>query len=771
MSEAKMSDSLVNVINSIRSDVQKENNGVLSPEFLILGMVDHSESFNVILSDLKINTLKLKSDLILYINKSKNKKDKAEGTEEGHDVLKKAITLDKVISRTIMKSMEVKNAKKIEFNEIDLLITILEFNHLKVTEILADNNITIDDVINHEESMDKETYQEERTGGQTSSLSNLLKNFVTDLTDVARSGKLAPMVGRIEEVERIEEILSRKKKNNPIIVGDAGVGKTAIVEGLVQKIVSGEVHESLKNFKVLSLDVNGMIAGTKFRGDLEDRVKKIIDHVSNGETILFIDEIHTIVNAGKSADNGSDIGNTLKPYLSSGKVRCIGATTTEEYRQIFEKNTALSRRFNKVDINELSPEATLHVLHQIKGDYESSHKVKYSEEALNSIVSLADRFLHTKKFPDKAIDILDESGAYVKLRNKDKVVDVNVIEQVISKMAKQPVKDSTVENRTLLSNLDENLNKSIFGQEDAISKIVDAIVLSKSGFGSKDKPIGSYLFIGPTGVGKTELVKQIASEMSMELLRLDMSEYKEGHSVSKLLGAPAGYVGYGKGGLLTEQVNKNPYSIILLDEFEKAHHDVYNAFLQVFDYGFITDSEGRKIDFRNTIIVMTSNAGIKLNNQEKNGIGFLKSEKATESLVNWDIVNKIFKPEFRNRLDGIVEFKPISKEMIINIVNKNLSPIISKCEENGYSLEINNEVIELMAQKGYVPEMGARPVAKVVKEMIAMPLSRLTTFTDIPKDSVLIASLEDDKVKFEISCKEITKVKVARKRVNKVTTE
>lgn len=770
MSDAKMSESLINVINSIRSDVQNENEGILSPEFLVLGMIDHSESFKIILSDLKINTGKLKKDLISYIQKSKSTSNKKiEESINSSDSLKKAITLDKIISRTIMKSMEVKNSPKIEFNEIDLLITILEFNHLKVTEILAENNISIDDVVSHEESINKETYQEERSSGQASSLNQLLKNFVTDLTEVARSGKLSPMVGRIEEVERIEEILSRKKKNNPIIVGDAGVGKTAIVEGLVQKIVSGEIHESLKNFKVLSLDVNGMIAGTKFRGDLEDRVKKIIDHVSNGETILFIDEIHTIVNAGKSSDNGNDIGNTLKPYLSSGKIRCIGATTTEEYRQIFEKNSALSRRFNKVDISELSEEATLHVLNQIKGEYEKAHKVKYESEALKSIVTLAARFLHTKKFPDKAIDILDESGAYVKLRNEDKVVNVSIIEKVISKMAKQPVKDSTVESRQLLKELDSNLNKSIFGQKEAISKIVDAIVLSKSGFGNESKPIGSYLFIGPTGVGKTELVKQIANEMNMELLRLDMSEYKESHSVSKLLGAPAGYVGYGKGGLLTEQVNKNPYSIILLDEFEKAHPDVYNTFLQVFDYGFITDSEGRKVDFRNTIIVMTSNAGIKLNNQEKNGIGFVRNEKVEQSLVNWDIVNKLFKPEFRNRLDGIVEFKPISKEMIIGIVNKNLSPIFDKCIENGYILEVDHEVIEYMAKKGYVPEMGARPVAKVVKEMIAMPLSRLTTFTDIPKDSVISATLEEDKVKFEISFKEVTKIKVARKIVKKVS--
>lgn len=745
MSEAKMSESLENIIKNISDSVKNDNNGTLSPEYLVLGMIDHSDSFKNILRDLKVNVSKLKKELEEYIAKAKPTTKKS-NTED----FSNTITLQKIISRTIMKAIDANDSKRIEFNEIDLLITILEQAHFAVTEILIQNNIIIDAVLSHEESSQRESVQDERGSGQSNNLTQLLKNFITDLTEVARQNKLEPMIGRIDEVERLEEILARRKKNNPIIVGDAGVGKTAIVEGLAQKIASGNVHPSLKGSKLLVLDVNGLIAGTKFRGDLEERVKKIIDHVSNSETILFIDEIHTIVNAGKSSESGTDIGNTLKPYLSSGKIRCIGATTTEEYRQIFEKNSALSRRFNKVDVDELSPEATLHVLKQIKESYETGHKVIYEDSAIVSIVSLASRFLHNKKFPDKAIDILDEAGAYVKLRNKNKVVSVEVVEQIISKMAKQPVKDSNAESKIVLKNLESNLKKEIFGQEAAVSKVVEAIVLSKSGFGNPSKPIGSYLFIGPTGVGKTELVKQLAKEMNMQMLRFDMSEYKESHSVSKLFGAPAGYVGYGKGGLLTEQVNKNPYSVVLLDEIEKAHPDIYNAFLQVFDYGFLTDSEGRKVDFRNTIIIMTSNVGIKLVSQEKNGIGFVKKDIENVSLVNWETVNKTFRPEFRNRLDGIVEFKAISKDMIIDIVNKNLAPIYNECDKNGIKLIIENSVIDHIAKKGYVPDMGARPVAKEVRELIAIPLAKLITFTDLPANSYLVAVMKDNNVEFEI---------------------
>lgn len=757
MSNANMSESLIKIFAAIRGQVFDENNGLLSPEYLLLKMVEFSDEFRNILNTNKINIHELQSNLRATVDVNKPRTLSKE--------LKHSATMEKVMQRTIMKILSI---GRNELDEIDLLMTILETSHLPAQEALTKSNVKIEQLVEYDNQRNKAVMEEERHGNNTN-VSQLVRSFVTDLTEQAAQGKLEPMIGRVEEVDRIEEILSRRKKNNPIIVGDAGVGKTAVVEGLAQKIASGNIHESLKGFKVLSLDVNGMVAGTKFRGDLEDRVKKIIDAVSNNNTILFIDEIHSIISSGKS-EGGMDIGNTLKPYLSSGKIRCIGATTTEEYRQVFEKNSALSRRFNKVDLDELSPEATLHVLKQIKSQYEKGHGVVYEDAAIASIVNLSARFLHNKKFPDKAIDVLDETGAYAKLRMTEKVVTVALVEEVISKMAKQPVKEVEGVISEQLKNLDSNIKKQIFGQDGAVEKIVDAIVLNKSGFGSAEKPIGSYLFIGPTGVGKTELAKQLAKEMNMSLLRFDMSEYMESHTVSKLIGAPAGYVGHGKGGLLTEQVNKNPYSVILLDEFEKANPDVFNAFLQVLDYGFMTDSEGRKIDFRNTVIIMTSNAGIKLSAQEKNGIGFVKNEQVVSSLVNWDQVNKIFAPEFRNRLDGMVEFKAIDKDMILNIVNKNLAPIYAEAEKKGFTLEVEKAVLDELSVKGYEPAMGARPVARVVKELIALPLAKLVTFTQLPEKSVIRAVMKDGKVEFVIGCDVEVKKPTSRRSKAKATT-
>lgn len=758
MSNANMSESLIKIFAAIRGQVFDENNGLLSPEYLLLKMVEFSDEFRNILNTNKINIHELQSNLRATVDVNKPRTLSKE--------LKHSATMEKVMQRTIMKILSI---GRNELDEIDLLMTILETSHLPAQEALTKSNVKIEQLVEYDNQRNKAVMEEERHGNNTN-VSQLVRSFVTDLTEQAAQGKLEPMIGRVEEVDRIEEILSRRKKNNPIIVGDAGVGKTAVVEGLAQKIASGNIHESLKGFKVLSLDVNGMVAGTKFRGDLEDRVKKIIDAVSNNNTILFIDEIHSIISSGKS-EGGMDIGNTLKPYLSSGKIRCIGATTTEEYRQVFEKNSALSRRFNKVDLDELSPEATLHVLKQIKNQYEKGHGVVYEDAAIASIVNLSARFLHNKKFPDKAIDVLDETGAYAKLRMTEKVVTVALVEEVISKMAKQPVKEVEGVISEQLKNLDSNIKKQIFGQDGAVEKIVDAIVLNKSGFGSAEKPIGSYLFIGPTGVGKTELAKQLAKEMNMSLLRFDMSEYMESHTVSKLIGAPAGYVGHGKGGLLTEQVNKNPYSVILLDEFEKANPDVFNAFLQVLDYGFMTDSEGRKIDFRNTVIIMTSNAGIKLSAQEKNGIGFVKNEQVVSSLVNWDQVNKIFAPEFRNRLDGMVEFKAIDKDMILNIVNKNLAPIYAEAAKKGFTLEVEKAVLDELSVKGYEPAMGARPVARVVRELIALPLAKLVTFTQLPEKSVIQAVMKDGKVEFVIGCDVEVKKPARRSRAKAATTE
>ena len=738
-SNVEMSPSLVVLINSIKNTIFQETNGMLSPEYLLYKMIDESEDFKTILKDSK-SALTLKSYLKKIIDETRD------NNADNHEFTYTA-AFKKIIQRTVMKKLE---NQETQFDELDLLITIIETAHLPAQIALEKSGVKIKNLIEYDNKRnDKDAVTDDRLGSQNANLSNLLKSFVVDLTEQATLGKLEPMIGREEEVARMEQILSRRKKNNPIIVGDAGVGKTSIIEGLAQKIASGNIHESLKDFKLLSLDVNGMVAGTKFRGDLEERLKKVIEHVSGMNAILFIDEIHTIVSAGKS-ENGTDIGNTLKPYLSSGKLRCIGATTTEEYRTLFEKNAALSRRFNKVDVEELSPENTLYVLKQIRGQYEKSHEVTYTEKALESIVSLCTRFLHNKKFPDKAIDVLDEAGAFAKLRTKDKIVDVSLIEDVMSSMANQPVKSLEEDEKKQLLNLEANIKTALFGQDEAVTKIVDALILSKSGFVAAEKPIGSYLFLGPTGVGKTELAKQLSQKMNMELLRFDMSEYMEAHSVAKLVGSPPGYVGYGKGGMLTERVNKNPYAILLLDEIEKAHPDVLNIFLQVMDYGFLTDGEGRKVDFRNTLIIMTSNAGVKLSGTQKNGIGFVVNEAKNQSSIDLTVVNRMFSPEFRNRLDALVEFKAIDNGMIQNIINKNLAPIYKEIEKKGYKLEVGKEVMDELCKKGYQPEMGARPAARVVKDLVALPLAKLITFTSLSEGALIVASLNDGKIEFEV---------------------
>lgn len=754
-----MSASLIVLLDTIiKPRIKEENNGVLSPEYLLYKMIDHSDAFKSIIAITKTHKRDLKTSLKRILDQNKKEASPHDSPYQENK------TFEKILQRTIMKKL---NVHEKEFDEIDLLITIIETAHLPAQQALRESNIDLQTIIDFDNKRNRKEGVTEDTGaGQSHEVtaSKLIKSFVVDLTEQAEQGKLEAMVGRIDEVDRIEQVLARRKKNNPILVGDAGVGKTAIVEGLAQKIASGDIHESLKGYRLLSLDVAGLVAGTKYRGDLEAKLKQLIEYISNSKNILFIDEIHAIINTGKS-EGGVELGNTLKPYLSSGKIKCIGATTSEEYRQIFERNAALSRRFNKIDVEALSPEATLHVLKQIRGQYEDDHGVTYTDEAITSIVNLCDRFLHNKNFPDKAIDVLDETGAFAKLRRADKVVDVDLVEQVISEMAHQPVKEAKGSEREQLRNLEAEIKKGLFGQDKAVSAVVDSIILSKSGFNSKNRTIGSYLFVGPTGVGKTELAKQLADKMHMELIRFDMSEYMESHSVSKLIGSPPGYVGHNEGGQLTERVNKNPYCVLLLDEIEKAHPDVYNVFLQVMDNGFATDSQGRKVDFRNTILLMTSNAGVKLSAQEKNGIGFISASKNTEkSLINMDLINKNFTPEFRNRLDAIVEFKAIDRNMIESIVHKNLAPIHDEMAKKGYSLVVDNDVLQEISKKGYVPEMGARPVARVVKDLIALPLAKLVIFEDLQEHAIITASMNEGKVELTVSYPQAPKKPRTRKK-------
>jgi len=568
-----------------------------------------------------------------------------------------------------------------------------------------------------------------------------VKRFLIDMRENAKNGVYSPMIGRQKELEDVIQILSRKKKNNPVLIGDAGVGKTAIIEGFALAFENGEVHESLKDFRLLLLDVNALTAGTKYRGDLEKRVQSVITHVSDGNTIVFIDEIHSL-NQGETNGN---ILTILKPHLTGGKMRVVGSTTIKEYRNLFEKDAAMSRRFNKVSVEELNKEETLLLLARVKDEYELNHKVVYAEGVIEQIVELSSRFITNKKFPDKAIDLLDEAGAYAKLKTEDKIVTLSFINQIVARITKQPLENiENNNNHETLRHLSTKVASKVFGQDDAIRKVTDAVILAKSGFSDEEKPLGSFLFVGPTGVGKTELAKQLSETLAMNLIRLDMSEYSSEMSTTKLIGATAGYIGFEDGGALTEKVNEHPFSIVLLDEIEKAHPKIYNLFLQILDYGMITDGTGRKIDFRNTLIIFTSNAGVKATSQENRSIGFLPSA-AAEGGIDKHKLEMTFTPEFRNRLDGIVEFKAITQSIILDIVKKAIVPIQDKITKKGYTLVIDDNVITDIVKRGFKPEFGAREVNRTVKERLSLPIAKALTFGAI-KGKKIFVSLVDDEI-------------------------
>jgi ATP-dependent Clp protease ATP-binding subunit ClpA len=561
----------------------------------------------------------------------------------------------------------------------------------------------------------------------------VLEKYTVDLTKEAAAGNLEVLVGRTEEIERTIQILCRRVKNNPLHVGDSGVGKTAVTHGLAQRIVENRVPDILKGFSIYSLDMGALVAGTKFRGDFEDRLHKIIDEIERKKTaILFIDEIHTIIGAGATGGGSMDAANLLKPALASGKLRCIGSTTFEEYKKTFEKDRALSRRFQKVDITEPTEGDTVSILQGLKPNYEKYHQVRYSANALKTAVSLSVRFLPEKRLPDKAIDIMDEAGAYVRIhRGEEKLrgtrksksfptVTSAQIRQVTAKMARVPKQTVTTSEREKLQTLENDLSHLIFGQKEAVTAVCRAVKRARAGFRDENRPEANFLFVGPTGVGKTELARSLASILGEKLLRFDMSEYQERHTVSRLIGSPPGYVGFEEGGLLTDSIRKEPHSIILLDEIEKAHEDIYNILLQVMDYGFLTDSQGRKSDFRNCIIIMTSNAGAR--DMERAGIGFGTETAGNDTASLKEAVDRVFSPEFRNRLDAVIPFAHLDPDIIKDIVLKELSKLQLRLSQKKVSLVVTSDCTEYLAKAGYSREFGARNISRVIDERIAGPL-------------------------------------------------
>jgi len=634
----------------------------------------------------------------------------------------------RVIQRAIL---HVQSSGKKEVTGANVLVAIFGEKDSHAVYFLHQKGVTRLDVVNFishgiskvpqssaqpaKQEADAETEQEPAAGGA-------LEAYTQNLNALAISGKIDPLIGRERELERVIQILCRRRKNNPLLVGEAGVGKTAIAEGLARRVIEGQVPEILSHSVVYALDMGALLAGTKYRGDFEQRLKAVLKQLTdNPNAILFIDEIHTLIGAGAASGGTLDASNLLKPALSSGQLKCIGATTYNEFRGIFEKDHALSRRFQKIDVTEPSVDETVAILRGLKTRFEAHHGVRYTEAALSSAAELSARFINDRHLPDKAIDVIDEAGAAQRILPKSrqrKVIGKHDIEDIIAKIARIPAQNVSSNDRNALKTLDRDLKAVVFGQERAIDALSAAIKMSRSGLGNPQKPIGSFLFSGPTGVGKTEVARQLAYVMGVELIRFDMSEYMERHAVSRLIGAPPGYVGFDQGGLLTEAISKHPYAVLLLDEIEKAHPDIFNILLQVMDHGTLTDNNGRRADFRNVVIIMTTNAGAET--LAKTAIGFTLGKQVGDEMGE---IKRMFTPEFRNRLDAIISFAPLSYEIILRVVDKFLMQLEEQLHEKKVDVSFTSELKDYLAKNGFDPLMGARPMSRLIQDTIRRALA------------------------------------------------
>ncbi|MDH4394317.1 MAG: ATP-dependent Clp protease ATP-binding subunit ClpA [Limnobacter sp.] len=735
-------------------DARQQKHEFITVEHLLLALLDNPSAAEV-LRNCSCDIEEIRKNLQNFIRDNTP-------VVSGQDEVDTQPTLgfQRVIQRAIMHVQSTSNGKK-EVTGANVLVAIFGEKDSHAVYYLHQQGITRLDVVNFishgitktpqapqpkQESAPSENQEQEaeatQAGGEKQSP---LDQYTQNLNALAREGKIDPLIGREGEVERVIQILCRRRKNNPLLVGEAGVGKTAIAEGLAWRIVQGEVPEILESAQVHSLDMGALLAGTKYRGDFEQRLKAVLKQLkSNPDSILFIDEIHTLIGAGSASGGTLDASNLLKPALSSGQLKCIGATTFTEYRGIFEKDHALSRRFQKIDVNEPSVEQTIEILRGLKSRFEDHHGVKYSAAAISAAAELSAKFINDRHLPDKAIDVIDEAGAAQRILPKSKqrkTITKADVEDIVAKIARIPPQSVNTDDRNKLSTLDRDLKSVVFGQDPAIEALAAAIKMSRSGLGKPDKPIGSFLFSGPTGVGKTEVAKQLAFILGIEMLRFDMSEYMERHAVSRLIGAPPGYVGFDQGGLLTEAITKKPHCVLLLDEIEKAHPDVFNILLQVMDNGTLTDNNGRKADFRNVIIIMTTNAGAEA--LTKRNIGFTEAKVQGDEMED---IKRMFTPEFRNRLDSIISFRPLDEEIILRVVDKFLMELEEQLHQKKVDAIFTDELRKHLGKKGFDPLMGARPMQRLIQDTIRKALADELLFGKLTGGGKVTVDLIDDQV-------------------------
>ena len=729
-------------LNVAFSVARNKRHEYITVEHLLLALLDNS-SANTVLKACGTDLQRLKNELSEFLEENT-----PVFSENINAEVQPTLGFQRVLQRAVF---HVQSSGKKEVTGANVLVAIYGEQESQAVYLLHQQDISRLDIVNFvshgiSKVPDENGESHEAEHSEEAPAENVekqpLEHFATNLNMRALQNKIDPLIGRDKEIERTVQILCRRRKNNPLLVGEAGVGKTAIAEGLAKKIVDGEVPDILSGCTIYSLDLGALVAGTKYRGDFEKRLKGVLRQLQKDPgAILFIDEIHTLIGAGSASGGVMDASNLIKPLLASGEIKCIGSTTYQEFRGIFEKDRALTRRFQKIDVEEPSVPDTVEILKGLKRYFEEHHNVKYSNNALKAAAELSERYITDRFLPDKAIDVIDEAGANHRMNNtagKQKVINVHDIENIVAKIARIPPKTVSSSDSEVLKNLDRDLKLVVFGQDEAINTMADAIKMARSGLGSPEKPIGSFLFAGPTGVGKTEVTKQLAKVMGIELIRFDMSEYMERHTVSRLIGAPPGYVGFDQGGLLTEAINKHPHAVLLLDEIEKAHPDVFNLLLQVMDHGALTDTNGRKSDFRSVIIVMTTNAGAQLIGRRS--LGFTEQDHETDGMEE---IKRLFSPEFRNRLDGIIQFKSLDERTITNVVDKFLIELEHQLEEKRVSMLVDDKARRWLAKKGYDPKMGARPMARVIQDHIKRALANELLFGRLMKGGEVKVTLND----------------------------